>query len=146
MVLEPPHLVGRSMCLRCNSRDVQFRYFNNKKEDQPRYWCYRCKKFYTHGGKARDSKPVDRNRAVSPVEPLAVEDGEHEVGPEYIEEMDTNNKEEAVYVGEGSGQHTGKQENSDESGGAHTNLSLPTKRTKATTLRAWMKKPKVQQG
>jgi hypothetical protein len=146
MVPEPPHLVGRSMCLRCYSRDVQFRYFNNKKEDQPRYWCYRCNKFYTHGGKVRDSKPVDRNRAVSPVEPLVVEGGEHEVGQENIEEMDANNKEEVVYVGEGSGQHPGIRADADDSEEAHAKLSLPTKRTKATTLRAWVKKPKVQQG
>jgi hypothetical protein len=80
------------------------------------------------------------------VEPLVVEGGEHEVGQENIEEMDANNKEEVVYVGEGSGQHPGIRADADDSEEAHAKLSLPTKRTKATTLRAWVKKPKVQQG
>lgn len=145
MVPEPPHLVGRSRCLRCHSRDVQFRYFNNKKEDQPRYWCYSCNKFYTHGGKVRDSKPADINEEVFSVEPVAVEGGEQDVGQGNLEEMETINKDEVVYVGEESGRQRGKRADSDEAEEAHK-LSLPTKRTKASTLGAWLAKPKDRQG
>jgi len=49
---EPEELVGQTKpCPTCCSEETKFKYYNNKKVDQPRYQCLKCKIFFTHGGK-----------------------------------------------------------------------------------------------
>ncbi|XP_058197802.1 uncharacterized protein LOC131313494 isoform X1 [Rhododendron vialii] len=49
---EPDH----PPCLRCNSTNTKFLYYNNNNHSQPRYMCYSCSKSWTHGGTIRGSR------------------------------------------------------------------------------------------
>lgn len=65
------------------------------------YWCNDCNKFYTHGGKVQVSEHVGGIHTIPPMmEPVEVEGGEHNVGQENLEEMDTTNKNEVLEIGE----------------------------------------------
>lgn len=44
---EPQKFVGlKKECPNCHSEDAEFKYLNNKKEDQPRYKCLQCQQLY----------------------------------------------------------------------------------------------------
>ena len=44
---EPSEYVGLiKSCWRCHSSDCRFSYFDNKKQDQPRYKCLKCKQHF----------------------------------------------------------------------------------------------------
>lgn len=136
---EPAHLVGKASCPRCYSKDVVFKYYNNKNIAQPRYLCNSCKRYYTHGGTFRKSKPVGRNRPTPDVE-LAEGGGERDLVHGNIEETEIENKDVDMNVDQGSAQHreTKRASPKDASEEMCHKLDLPTKRKKTTTLRAWV--------
>lgn len=145
---EPTHLVGKASCPRCFSKDVVFKYYNNKNVAQPRYLCNTCKKHYTHGGTFRKSKLVSRVRS-TPCTGVAEGGGERDLVQENMVKVETENKDVAkVETGNndvnkndnrGSTQRREtKHAHPTESGETRHKLDLPTKRKKATTLRAWV--------
>jgi hypothetical protein len=137
---EPTHLVGKASCPRCYSKDVVFKYYNNKNIAQPRYLCNNCKRYYTHGGTFRKSKPVGKIRPNPNVELVEGASGERDLVHENIEEMETENKDVDINVDQGSTQQreTKCASPKDESRQMHHKLDLPTKRKKTTTLRTWV--------
>ncbi|KAL5077844.1 hypothetical protein RYX36_016828 [Vicia faba] len=48
-------------CLRCNSGDTKFCYYNNYNVNQPRYFCRACQRYWTAGGTMRNV-PVGAGR------------------------------------------------------------------------------------
>ena len=136
---EPTHLVGKASCPRCYSKDVAFKYYNNKNIAQPRYLCNNCKKYYTHGGTFRKSKPVGRIRPTPNVELVEGGGGERDLVCENIEETENENKDVDVNVDQGSTQQREIEcASRNESSEMRRKLDLPTKRKKTTTLRAWV--------
>ena len=137
---EPTHLIGKASCPRCYSKDVVFKYYNNKNIAQPRYLCNNCKRYYTHGGSFRKSKPVGKIRPNPGVELVEGVGGERDLVHENIEEMGTENKDVDINVDHGSTQQreTKRASPKDESREMCHKLDLPTKRKKTTTLRAWV--------
>ena len=74
VAVEPKELVGiPKECPRCKSKYVKFKYFNNKKLNQPRYQCLSCKDFFTHGGKKLATEAVSPSAGGSDVNPMLVE-------------------------------------------------------------------------
>jgi hypothetical protein len=81
-----------------------FKYFNNKNITQPRYLCNNCKRYYTHGGSFRKSKPVGKIRPNPDVELVEGVSGERDLVHENIEEMETGNKDVDINVDQRSTQ------------------------------------------
>ncbi|KAG0562327.1 hypothetical protein KC19_9G137400 [Ceratodon purpureus] len=74
VAVEPKELVGvPKECPRCKSKYVKFKYFNNKKLNQPRYQCLSCKDFFTHGGKKLATEAVSPSAGGSAVSPMLVD-------------------------------------------------------------------------
>lgn len=74
VAVEPKELVGvPKECPRCKSKYVKFKYFNNKKLNQPRYQCLSCKDFFTHGGKKLATEAVSPTAGGSGVNPMLVD-------------------------------------------------------------------------
>jgi hypothetical protein len=74
VAVEPKELVGvPKECPRCKSKYVKFKYFNNKKLNQPRYQCLSCKDFFTHGGKKLATEAVSPSAGGSAIIPMLVE-------------------------------------------------------------------------
>ncbi|XP_023634979.1 dof zinc finger protein DOF4.4 isoform X2 [Capsella rubella] len=42
------------VCPRCDSDNTKFCYYNNYSQSQPRYFCKKCRRYWTHGGALRD--------------------------------------------------------------------------------------------
>lgn len=88
VAVEPKELVGiPKECPRCNSKEVKFKYFNNKKLNQPRYQCLSCKDFFTHGGKKLATEAASPSASVQ----LMLPDGSFNILP--IQSLDGKGKE-----------------------------------------------------
>ncbi|KAE8734272.1 Cyclic dof factor 4 [Hibiscus syriacus] len=55
-------------CLRCESMDIKFFYFNNYNVNQPRHFCKGCQRYWTAGGALRNV-PVGAGRQKPKPEP-----------------------------------------------------------------------------
>ncbi|XP_039043789.1 dof zinc finger protein DOF2.5-like [Hibiscus syriacus] len=49
-------------CLRCNSKNTKFCYYNNYSLTQPRYFCKTCRRYWTGGGSLRNVPVGDGSR------------------------------------------------------------------------------------
>lgn len=53
---------GQIPCPRCQSSDTKFCYFNNYNQNQPRYYCKACQRYWTAGGTLRNVPPGSGKR------------------------------------------------------------------------------------
>ncbi|OIV92949.1 hypothetical protein TanjilG_20611 [Lupinus angustifolius] len=57
--VQPQKPQASQQCPHCESLDTRFCYYNNYKSTQPRYFCKKCKRYWTQGGTLRNV-PITR--------------------------------------------------------------------------------------
>lgn len=105
---EPDH----APCLRCNSTNTKFMFYNNNSLSQPRYKCYSCHNSWTRGGTIRDHRGKKTRRMKSSDKEKGMVDSGLEKGAE------TNNTDGKEMVGKRNGSEEPEQtENNEEADG-----------------------------